>query len=614
MASNDIKTLTAVEHIMLRRQMYLGSSTLQEYEDWVIDNDKAVLKKLTYVEGIKKMLFEIIDNSLDEYYKTKGAYSTKVNITMTDTEFTCEDNGRGISVKKNENGEWMPYAALCIPFSGSNFEDDANRISVGSYGLGGKICSIFSDDFEATTCDGINKIKIHTTNNLKTVKVSEPKPCNKNGTKVKFTVSFKEFGVEKFSKDLFELVRSRLIFLSWSCPKATITFNGEKIKMKVKDLSSLFPQPTVSIANDNAFICIYPSEENATLSYINGNYLRRNGSHIDFILGKIVNDLRDKVSKKFKDVKPSDIRNRLGVVCFFNSFVNCTYDNQNKDILTNSATEISNYLIKNDIDIAKLSSKVLKCKEIVDNITDLCRIKEQLNDAKNSDKLLKEKPVSSEKYFPPIGDKKYLMITEGYSAFSGISPILGRRGIGYYTLMGKILNCYGLKSSQFLKNKEIQQLVNILGINLKSKDTDMLYDKVVVLSDADEDGTLIAGLVLLLFQTIAPKMIKDGRICRLETPLLFGVDKKGKLQQFFFKFPQESEMNPNLEWTYAKGLGSLTKELLDQVLEKVGGMDGLIHSYEYDDTFPEYLKKWFDKDSSPRKEEVRGKEFHIDEA
>ena len=78
MENRDIKTLSTIEHIILRRQMYLGSSVLQEYEDWIIENDKFLFKKISYVEGVKKILFEIIDNSVDEYIKTNGAYSTFV--------------------------------------------------------------------------------------------------------------------------------------------------------------------------------------------------------------------------------------------------------------------------------------------------------------------------------------------------------------------------------------------------------------------------------------------------------------------------------------------------------------------------------------------------------
>lgn len=612
--SRKIKTLTTVEHIILRKQMYLGSSALSEYEDWII-NDENILsfEKLSYVEGIKKILFEIIDNSVDEYIKTNGEFSTKINIQMTKNFFSCEDNGRGISVEKDENGNWMPYTALCVPMSGSNFSDE-ERMSIGTNGLGGKICSIFSSDFEAITCDGKNKIKIHTKNNLKEINIGKPISSSKNGTKISFTPDFEKFNISEFPIDLFVLIKTRLKFLSWFYPKCSFTFNGEKINIKAKDIASMFPQPSIVLNEQNVYICIYPSEEPYTLTYVNGLSLRRGGTHIDYIMNKVINDIRDKVSKKYKAIKPADIRNRLGIVCFFNDFPNCAFDSQTKETLTNSIGDISNYLKNNEIDLDKLTAKILKSKTIIDNITDLFKLKEELAEKKELAKLGKiKKDIDSEKYYPPIGktEKKYLMITEGFSAFSGISPILGRKSIGYYMLKGKILNVFDLKPVKFMANQEIKELVNILGIDINDSNTDMTYDKIVILTDADADGNAIAGLVLTLFYKIAPGIIKSGKICRLETPLLIG-SKGDKIEEYYFSLPDKSKMKKNLDYFYLKGLGSWTKSKLNQIIEKEGGIEGLMTPYEYDEEIEKSIERWFGDDSNKRKEVLRGKEFHID--
>jgi len=612
--SRKIKTLTTVEHIILRKQMYLGSSALSEYEDWII-NDENILsfEKLSYVEGIKKILFEIIDNSVDEYIKTNGEFSTKISIQMTKNFFSCEDNGRGISVEKDENGNWMPYTALCVPMSGSNFSDE-ERMSIGTNGLGGKICSIFSSDFEAITCDGKNKIKIHTKNNLKEINIGKPISSSKNGTKISFTPDFEKFNISEFPMDLFVLIKTRLKFLSWFYPKCSFTFNGEKINIKAKDIASMFPQPSIVLNEQNVYICIYPSEEPYTLTYVNGLSLRRGGTHIDYIMNKVINDIRDKVSKKYKAIKPADIRNRLGIVCFFNDFPNCAFDSQTKETLTNSVGDISNYLKNNEIDLDKLTAKILKSKTIIDNITDLFKLKEELAEKKELAKLGKiKKDIDSEKYYPPIGktEKKYLMITEGFSAFSGISPILGRKSIGYYMLKGKILNVFDLKPVKFMANQEIKELVNILGIDINDSNTDMTYDKIVILTDADADGNAIAGLVLTLFYKIAPGIIKSGKICRLETPLLIG-SKGDKIEEYYFSLPDKSKMKKNLDYFYLKGLGSWTKSKLNQIIEKEGGIEGLMTPYEYDEEIEKSIERWFGDDSNKRKEALRGKEFHID--
>lgn len=616
MAKENIKTLTTIEHILKRPSLWIGGIAPSEKETWLLKDDGTISRsKISYTEGLLKICNEAIDNSVDAGIKSEWKSSTKIDITVTKDTFVCEDNGTGIPVKKNESGEWIPVVATCVPLSGSNFTDD-DRKSIGTNGVGIKAANIYSSYFECVTNDGKGKLKIVCKDNLSSTKITELTPSAKTGTRITFKPDFSRFGVKEFRNELLMVLKTRLKILSWFFPKCSFTFNGEKLNIKAKDIASLFPQPNVVISKDNVYVCVFPSDEPSQLTYVNGISLGRGGTHIDYIINKIVSDIRDKVSKKYKSIKPADIKNRLGIVCFFKDFPNCAFDSQTKETLTNSQGEIGNYLRENDIDLDKLSARILKEKEIIDNITDLFRLKEELAEQKELAKLNKpKKEIDSEKYYPPVGktENKYLMIVEGFSAFSGINPILGRKGIGYYMLKGKPLNILDLSPTAFMKNQEISDIVNILGLDLTNPDTDMNYEKVCVLSDQDPDGTAIAGLVLTIFSKIAPKMLRDGRICRLETPLLFG-SKKGKLVDYFFEMPSKNEIKKELEYYYAKGLGSLTKSLLNQVLEREGGMDGLIRPYSFDDCTFENISKWFGDKSEGRKEALRGRTFHIDKA
>ena len=608
-----MKTLTSVEHILVRPNLWIGSVSPSEKETWVLNEDDTIsFKKISYTEGLLKICNEAIDNSVDVGIKTNWEKSTKIDITITKDTFTCEDNGTGIPVEKNESGEWIPVIATCVPMSGTNFEEDRN--SIGANGVGIKAANIFSKKFECITCDGKGKLKIVCTDNLSTKKVSELKPTAKTGTTISFSPDFDRFGVKEFRTELMTMIKTRLKFLSWFYPKCQFTFNGQKIGIKAKDIASMFPQPAVVLNEPNVYICIYPSEEPYNLTYVNGLYMRRGGTQIDYILNKVITDIREKVSKKYKAIKPADIKNRLGIVCFFKGFPNCEFDSQTKETLTNSVGDITSYFQREQIDLDKFTAKILKQKEIIDNITEMFRLKEELAEKKELAKLSKvKKEVDSEKYYPPIGKtaKKYLMITEGFSAFSGMSPILGRKEIGYYMLKGKILNVLGEKPSTFMANQEINDLVNILGIDIANPDTPMTYDKVVILTDADADGNAIAGLVLTLFNRIAPNIIKQGRVCRLETPLLIG-SKGEKIEEYYFTLPDKSKMKKNLEYFYLKGLGSWTKNRFNQILEYEGGLEKLMVSYTLDDKTDESINKWFGKESDGRKDALRGKEFHID--
>lgn len=613
--NRDIQSLTAVQHILIRPDTYLGSTKPSKYKEWILDdNDNLSYTEIEYTEGLKKCITEVMDNSIDEYTKTNGSYSTKINITITKDTFTCEDNGRGIPVKKTSDGEWMPMVALCRPMSGNNF-DDTDRNSIGKNGLGVKIASAFSKSFEAVTCDGKGKLKVISKNNLSEIKTTELTPTSKTGTKITFIPDFERFGVKGFSKEIMDMVKTRLKFLSWFCPKCTFTFNGEKISFKSKGFMELFPENSIFINDNNYYIGVYPSDEPNCLTYVDSMSLRRGGTHVDFIMDKIVASLREKLSKKFKNIKPADIRNRFSIVVFFNNFPNCAFDSQTKESLTNAASEISEFLSKNNVDLEKLIAKILKNKEALSNITDIFKAKEEIAEQKKLDKANKKvKDVDSVKYFPPVGKtkNKYLMITEGKSAFSGISPILGRQGIGYYMLKGKPLNILDLKPSKFMENQEIQELVQILGLDTSKENFDMNYEKVVVLSDADPDGTAIAGLIITMFSKIAPEMLRSGRVCRLETPLLIAL-KGDKVVEYYFKFP-DKEVRKDLTQFYVKGLGSWTKSRLNQVIEKEGGLENLIKPYEPDSSTEESIKNWFGKDSEPRKVALRGREFHINNA
>ena len=608
-----MKTLTSVEHILVRPNLWIGSVAPSEKETWVLNEDDTIsFKKISYTEGLLKICNEAIDNSVDAGIKSNWEKSTKIDITITKDTFTCEDNGTGIPVEKNESGEWIPVIATCVPMSGTNFEEDRN--SIGANGVGIKAANIFSKKFECITCDGKGKLKIVCTDNLSTKKVSELKPTAKTGTIVSFSPDFDRFGVKEFRAELMTMIKTRLKFLSWFYPKCQFTFNGQKIGIKAKDISSMFPQPAVVLNEPNVYICIYPSEEPYNLTYVNGLYMRRGGTQIDYILNKVITDIREKVSKKYKAIKPADIKNRLGIVCFFKGFPNCEFDSQTKETLTNSVGDITSYFQREQIDLDKFTDKILKQKEIINNITEMFRLKEELAEKKELAKLSKvKKEVDSEKYYPPIGKtaKKYLMITEGFSAFSGMSPILGRKEIGYYMLKGKILNVLDEKPATFMANQEINELVNILGIDITNPNTSITYDKIVILTDADADGNAIAGLVLTLFNRIAPNIIKQGRVCRLETPLLIG-SKGEKIEEYYFTLPDKSKMKKNLEYFYLKGLGSWTKNRFNQILEKEGGLEKLMISYALDDKTDESIKKWFGKESDGRKDALRGKEFHID--
>ena len=614
--NRKIVALDDVTHLLLRPATIIGATAPSEKEEWILnDEGKVERAKLTYSEGLHTIIKEIYENSLDEYIRTNGKYSNKITVDIKDDKIIIQDNGRGLPVEQGDNGEWMPVTAFTRLRAGSNFSDD-NRQTIGTNGYGSSATNVFSKYFEVVTCDGKKKLKLVCKDNLSSKKFTVTDvEDGKTGTKVTFIPDYKRFETDHFPAEMGTLIKTKLRMLSWFFPKCDFRFNGEKMSLKAKEISSMFPSPSVVFSTDDIYILVYPTEEAEVITYVNGIKLRRAGTHVDYISNILTTDIREKIGKKFKSIKPADIKNRLGLVVFFKNFPNCQFDSQTKEALTNNEKDIKNYL--KDIDLsAKLSSKVVKEKAIIDNITEIYQFKEDLKEKKELAKLnSKRRDIDSTKYVPCIGEKKYLIITEGQSAYGGIAPVLGRRGIAYYQIKGKILNVQNLSLKKAMENDEIADIVAILGLDITNPDTDMNYEKILFGQDSDSDGLHINSLLLSLFNKLCPRMFKEGRICKLSTPLLVGL-KGRKVMDYYFSLPDQNKLDKNLTWIYQKGLGGwggLNKDLLPQIIAKEGGtLEHLLLTYKMDDSSNVSLESWMGDKTDYRKLKLRGKAFSIE--
>jgi len=162
------------------------------------------------------------------------------------------------------------------------------------------------------------------------------------------------------------------------------------------------------------------------------------------------------------------------------------FDSQSKEKLTNSPAAIKQYF--NDVDWDDFVKNIAKNEAITDPILINYKLKEELKNRlalKNMEKT-DDKEIRCDKYFPSTGDKTYLAICEGDSAFGSLSAALGRDKIGYFAARGVPLNAYVAKVSKFTANKELANIVKVLNISLK-KDTEqhITYKNIVIATDAD---------------------------------------------------------------------------------------------------------------------------------
>lgn len=416
--SNQIKVLTDREHVLLRPAMYIGATDITTFQEYILEDDKMVLKEVSYVPALIKIINELIDNSVDVAIKSEFKSSDVISVKMTKDSVEVKDNGTGIPVRKIDTGEYMPMIAWGSAKAGSNFEDDSNRTQIGMNGVGSFASNCFSKTFKGITDDGTNKYEIVFKNNASEFEETIKSPGANTGTTVRMHPDLERFGLTEIDDVHMSVIHQRLINLSLSYPKIKFSFNGKRVNVRTfKNYVQMFNPNAEVYETDEYSFAILPNPEDdfRQFSYVNGLKIPDGGTHIDIITRAVVDRVRDKLSRKFKSIKPADIRNKLMVIAFLQGVPGTKFNSQSKEKITNSITEINAYFNKEkEIPYDSLVNKILRNKEIIDPITEIYRIKEEFKKRQELKSLNKPKTrIRSDKYLPPIGKKKYLFLAEG---------------------------------------------------------------------------------------------------------------------------------------------------------------------------------------------------------
>ena len=634
MSENKFEVLTGRLQILQRPTMWIGAVNKTTQKMFILTDDKVEHREIEYVPGFKKICDEILDNSLDALIAHSNA-SGSIKVKIDEEKVSIEDDGPGIPVVKKKLSEieeknlpaeearqiknsYLPQLAWTRLFSGSNFQDGENKTTIGAHGVGSTATAIFSTKFIGKTDDGKKSCVVKSLDNMEKVSCKVGDTSGKSGTIVEFWPDLKRFGLDKIDQVYFDLMYQRLLCLAITFPKIKFSFNGKKIDNNEKKFLKLFSENVVSASFDKGFIGIYPndSDEFNFFTYVNGMHMSRGGSHVDYMSWQIVSPIRDKLVKKYKTIKPADIRNRLSIVVFMRDFPNPKFDSQTKETLTNAQSEISSYL-NNKIDFEKLAKDILKNNAVMTPIIDMFKIKEELK-ARQELKQAKKVKVKSDKYFPGIGEKKYLFLVEGLSAGGGLMKCLGRDGKYFYCLRGLALNAYDSSIQKIAANQEIKEVMNILNLDLTKKDDEsqvIEFDKIVIATDADVDGINIASMLMGWWYKLCPSLYKQHKIYRLNTPIVIIEDAKENIKKWFFNLDdfkkwEATNNDKKLKIVYLKGLGSLSTSQLDYII-KQQGFESLLEEYTLDDMSDEYFKNWLGPDAEPRKKYMKEYSFDI---
>ena len=397
---NEFKALDDISHVLTVPARYIGSVNPAEIETYVLkDDDKFHYEKISYTPGLLKIIEEVLDNSVDAYLNSSDRMPISVKVNMTKTSVEVIDTGCGIPVVRYEdktgklpelNGKLIPELAWGRLKAGGSFKE--HRVGAGTHGEGSSLTNIFSKVFIGITDDGKKKCKVECSENMRNVKAKCLTSSGKSGTTVYFEPDLKRFNLEEITQAHFDMIRQRLINLSVAFPELKFWFNGERIAVNAKNFIKKFSDDALFVKSDNTLVGVFPSpnDEFQQYSYVNGLRIKDGGIHVDHIAYQIVTPIREKLAKKFKSLKPADVKNHLSLIVFLKDFENPQFNSQTKDELKNPVSDVVKHL-DDKIDFERFAKDILKNDAIINPIVDMFKLKEELKARQELRKSRKQK-------------------------------------------------------------------------------------------------------------------------------------------------------------------------------------------------------------------------------
>tara|TARA_B100000214_G_scaffold159794_1_gene114669 strand:+ start:272 stop:3646 length:3375 start_codon:yes stop_codon:yes gene_type:complete len=549
------------------------------------DNGMIEYCDVEVINVIYKMFDEIIVNSRDHIERLKGVKgSTKVseirvNINPESGEISVYNNGDGIKVAKHSSGVYNPELIFGRLLTSGNYKKNEKRIVGGKNGYGAKIVNIFSESFDIETGDKITKQKYfqHFYDNMKGK--DEPKITKYNGkpyTKVTWKTDFNRFGIDGFTNDMVSLMKRRVHDVAGITDnKVSVYFNDQKVKIRsFQDYIKLYYTPTDKVYEKlsdrwELAVSVSSNDKFEQISFVNGIATTKGGVHVDTIVKMLTKKVVAYIKKKSKkDVLEKYVKNYLSI--YLNSVIeNPSFDSQTKERLITpkskfgSLPEINEKMIKKICDTG-LSEKVLQFSEFKDK-----SMAKKTNGSKKG--KLRDIPKLDDANWAGTrrSEQCTLILTEGDSAKSmaiaGLS-VVGRDKYGVFPLKGKVLNVRDATIKQITGNSEITNIKKIVGLESGKvyKDVKSLrYGKVMIMTDQDHDGSHIKGLILNLFHSEWPELLKMNYINCMVTPII--KVSQGKEVVSFYTLTDYNKWKEEFyskRWSvkYYKGLGTSTSK------------------------------------------------------
>lgn len=570
MKNNHIKKLNFRDKVIKRPARYIGSTKEQKHFKYIVQDNKIIYKECSYVPGLLKIFREPFDNCIDEAIRTNYKFANIIDINIKDSVITIKDNGRGIpsNMGKDENNKPIPIIELawCHLDAGSNFDDEEDNQTLGQNGEGVCLTNIFSEYFYGETFDKIKVSEMKCSNNMERKNlIQKDKKTGRTYTKVTFKPDSKKFS----DKNIHDLDHLKLIYFDiLTCainyPKIKFKLNGKNIISNFNGFCSMLSssEKIEQFSYKGLDLAIYPSDTDFNfIHFINGLNVSKGGSPLNWCIDNIVDKMREKLERKCKGIKPSDIKNKLSLVLIFSGMFNPRFEDQAKTICENNYTQFKSQI--GDIDWNKITDKIIKNKNISQPIIDLFLIKQKAEEAKllkKGDKDIQVRKVL--KYMPSFKSKKGLVISEGDSAIDSVVANVGRDHYGFMPSSGVPLNSLEKSAAEIQKSDKFKDMVKVLNIKYTGDNSKLVYDSIILSMDADYDGLHIIGLYLAYFYRFCPEYLFNKKIFIFRTPVAMLKDNNDNTKQVFLTQQEYNEYfkteNKKYKAEMKKGLGSLS--------------------------------------------------------
>ena len=548
--SGDLQKLSDLEHVRERPSMYIGDTTIR---------------------GLHHLVYEVVDNSIDE---AMAGFATEIRVIINgDGSVTVQDDGRGIPVEKHEQlsieaereVSTLEGVMTHLKFGGK-FEKGAYQTSGGLHGVGVTVVNFLSEWANVEVHRDGHVYQQEYERGVPTGEVVKVGKTNKRGTKTTFKPDSQIFRITKFE---YSTLHKRLHELSFLNKGVRIKFrderNGEEDEFYAENGIVSFVE-YLNRSNDpiHADIVHYEGEqENVQYevalqystehvenvrSFVNNIHTHEGGTHVSGFrsaLTRTLNNYGKKNNLFPKDLNVTGEDFREGLTCVISMRVpEPQFEGQTKTKLGNNEVEgivtsvtgeyLTKYLEENPKSAKAILRKGIQAalaREAAKKARELVRRKTTLSGGGLPGKL--RDCLSSDV------EKCELYLVEGDSAGGSAEGGRMKEFQAILPLRGKIINAYKARESKVLENTEVQSMISAIrtGIGADQDLTKRRYNKVIIMTDADIDGSHIRTLLLCFFYRQMNQLITGGHIYVAQPPLFRVV--KGKKETYYVQTEEE---------------------------------------------------------------------------